>query len=178
MGSGVDRLDLAKIGRLDFEPADFDRFPCLRFGFEAARAGGGASTLLNAANEIAVEAFLAERIAFTDIPSIIEYTLTHCSSRAPELLEDVLAMDAAARSVAKIRVAGLGDLPGLPQLILRQLVLAELLDDRLNVGERFRMRAIGWLVGLDRRVADEPHELLVASFHGLQLVEYLWCHLV
>jgi 1-deoxy-D-xylulose-5-phosphate reductoisomerase len=107
MASGVDQLDLARIGRLDFEPADFDRFPCLGLGFEAARAGGGAGTLLNAANEIAVDAFLTERIAFTDIPTVIEQTLAHCSARAPESLEDVLALDASGRKVAAARVAEL-----------------------------------------------------------------------
>lgn len=104
MDSGVDRLDLAKVGRLDFESADFDRFPCLRLGFEAARAGGGTSTVLNAANETAVDAFLTERIAFTDIPKVIEHTLAHCSARKPGSLEDVLSLDASAREVAASRV--------------------------------------------------------------------------
>ena len=107
MDSGVDRLDLAKIGRLDFEPADFDRFPCLRLGFEVAGAGNGASTVLNAANEIAVSAFLAERIAFTHIPRVIEHTLENCPARGPESFEDVLALDADAREVASSRVAEL-----------------------------------------------------------------------
>lgn len=106
MGSGVAQLDLAKVGRLDFEPADFDRFPCLRLGFEAARAGGGASTVLNAANEIAVEAFLMERISFTDIPSVVEETLAGCEARTPASLEDVLALDMEARRLAESRVAG------------------------------------------------------------------------
>lgn len=106
MDSGVAPLDLAKIGRLDFEPADFDRFPCLRLGYEAARAGSGASTVLNAANEIAVEAFLTERISFPAIPSVIEDTLADCPLDSPASLEDVLALDAEARTLAESYVAG------------------------------------------------------------------------
>jgi 1-deoxy-D-xylulose-5-phosphate reductoisomerase len=105
MGSGVERLDLAAIGRLDFEPVDLQRFPCLRLGFEASRAGGGASTVLNAANEIAVQTFLEERIRFTDIPGIIEHTLENCRLDAPASVEDVLALDGEARAIAESRVA-------------------------------------------------------------------------
>ncbi len=100
IGSGVERLDLTAIGRLDFEPADFDRFPCLKLGYQAASAGGGASTVLNAANEVAVEAFLKERIRFTDIPRVIEGTLERLSYDAPASLESVLALDAEARATA------------------------------------------------------------------------------
>ncbi len=100
IGSGVERLDLTAIGRLDFEPADFDRFPCLKLGYQAASAGGGASTVLNAANEVAVEAFLKERIRFTDIPRVIEGTLEQLSYDAPASLESVLALDAEARATA------------------------------------------------------------------------------
>ena len=105
MGSGVERLDLAAVGRLDFEPVDLQRFPCLRLGFEASRAGNGASTVLNAANEIAVQTFLEERIRFTDIPSIIEHTLEYCRLDAPASVEDVLALDGEARAIAESRVA-------------------------------------------------------------------------
>lgn len=105
MGSGVERLDLAAVGRLDFEPVDLQRFPCLRLGFEASRAGSGASTVLNAANEIAVQTFLEERIRFTDIPSIIEHTLENCRLDAPASVEDVLALDGEARAIAESRVA-------------------------------------------------------------------------
>jgi 1-deoxy-D-xylulose-5-phosphate reductoisomerase len=104
MGSGVERLDLAAIGRLDFEPVDLQRFPCLRLGFEASRAGGGASTVLNAANEIAVQTFLEERIRFTDIPGIIEHTLENCRLDAPASVEDVLTLDGEARAIAESRV--------------------------------------------------------------------------
>ncbi len=105
MGSGVERLDLTRVGRLDFEPVDFQRFPCLRLGYEAARAGGGASTVLNAANEVAVEAFLTERIRFTEIPGIIEHTLERLSYQAPATVEAVLALDAAARTAAAARAS-------------------------------------------------------------------------
>ena len=101
MASGVQRLDLTAIGRLDFEPADFDRFPCLKLGYQAAGAGGGAGTVLNAANEVAVEAFLKERIRFTDIPKVIERTLGRLSYQAPDSLESVLALDAEARGFAE-----------------------------------------------------------------------------
>jgi 1-deoxy-D-xylulose-5-phosphate reductoisomerase len=101
MTSGVDRLDLTAIGRLDFEPADFHRFPCLGLGYQAAGAGGGAGTVLNAANEVAVEAFLKERIRFTDIPRIIERTLERVSHGAADSLESVLALDAEARAVGE-----------------------------------------------------------------------------
>ena len=100
MASGVERLDLAAVARLDFEPADFGRFPCLELGYRAAKAGGGASTVLNAANEVAVEAFLKERIRFTDIPRIIERTLEGLSFKPPTSLESVLALDADARTAA------------------------------------------------------------------------------
>ncbi len=100
MASGVERLDLAAVARLDFEPADYERFPCLGLGYQAARAGGGASTVLNAANEVAVEAFLKERIRFTDIPRIIERTLEGLSFEPPTSLESVLALDADARAAA------------------------------------------------------------------------------
>jgi 1-deoxy-D-xylulose-5-phosphate reductoisomerase len=100
MASGVERLDLTAVGRLDFEPTDLDRFPCLKLGYQAASAGSGAGTVLNAANEVAVEAFLKERIRFTDIPRIIERTLERLSDQAPDSLESVLALDAEARAVA------------------------------------------------------------------------------
>ncbi|HSS65282.1 MAG TPA: 1-deoxy-D-xylulose-5-phosphate reductoisomerase [Gammaproteobacteria bacterium] len=105
MGSGVQRLDLTAVGRLDFEPVDFERFPCLKLGYQAASAGGGASTVLNAANEVAVEAFLKERIRFTDIPRIIERTLERFSHQAPVSLESVLALDAEARAAAEAETA-------------------------------------------------------------------------
>ena len=101
LDSGVESLDLLRVGTLEFMAPDFGRFPCLRLGLEAARAGGGTSTVLNAANEVAVQAFLEESIAFTDIPRVIESTLASCASREPDTLEEVLALDGEARGIAE-----------------------------------------------------------------------------
>jgi 1-deoxy-D-xylulose-5-phosphate reductoisomerase len=99
--SGVDRLDIIASARLDFEPPDFQRFPCLRLAVDAAKAGGTAMAVLNAANEAAVEAFLAERIRFTDIPVIIEHVLTNRSGIEPESLFLVQQADIEARQLAE-----------------------------------------------------------------------------
>jgi 1-deoxy-D-xylulose-5-phosphate reductoisomerase len=85
--SGVGSLDLFKIARLDFELPDMQRFPCLRLAFDALKMGGTASTILNAANEIAVEAFLKQKIGFMDIPKMIEYLLTNSQ------IEEVIDID-------------------------------------------------------------------------------------
>src|SRR5207302_1579146 len=68
-------LDLARVGELNFEPVDFDAFPCLALALQAARRGGTAPCILNAANEVAVHAFLAGRLRFLEIPGVIEQTL-------------------------------------------------------------------------------------------------------
>ncbi len=107
MPSGVDSLDLTAIGGLSFESADMQRFPCLRLGFEAAAAGGAASATLNAANEIAVAAFLEGQIRFTDIPGVLESALAEHPGGEPQTLDEVLAVDAAARRRAGERVARL-----------------------------------------------------------------------
>ena len=108
--AGVESLDLFRVARLDFEEPDLERFPCLGLGFEAARAGGGTSTVLNAANEVAVSAFLDGSIAFTDIARVIEATLGRCiAAGVPESLEEVLALDGEARGIAEeetVRRAG------------------------------------------------------------------------
>lgn len=95
--SGVGALDLFKIARLDFEAPDVTRFPCLGLAFEVLRQGGTAPAILNAANEIAVQAFLEERIRFIDIPRLIESALTQVSIREVQVLSDVVEADAAAR---------------------------------------------------------------------------------
>ncbi len=95
--SGVGALDLFKIARLDFEAPDVTRFPCLGLAFEVLRQGGTAPAILNAANEIAVQAFLEERIRFIDIPKLIESALTQVSIREVQVLSDVVEADAAAR---------------------------------------------------------------------------------
>lgn len=107
MGSGVDSLDLTAMGDLSFEDADTDRFPCLRLGFEAAAAGGAASATLNAANEVAVAAFLEGTIRFIDIAAILEAALEGVAVGEPGSLDEVLAIDAEARCRAVEQVARL-----------------------------------------------------------------------
>lgn len=91
------RLDLAAIGRLEFEAPDFDRFPALGLALEAMREGGAAPAILNAANEIAVAAFLAGRIGFLDITLIVEKVRSGYVAAHPGSIEDVLSIDAEAR---------------------------------------------------------------------------------
>jgi 1-deoxy-D-xylulose-5-phosphate reductoisomerase len=99
-------FDLATLGQLNFEPPDLLRFPCLRLAYEAAEAGGAACIALNAADEIAVEAFLEGSIAFTAIPRTIEAVLGATPSRHPETIQEVLELDAEARRKAKSVVSG------------------------------------------------------------------------
>jgi len=91
-------LDLAAIGELTFLAPDEERFPATRLAREAAAAGGAAPAVLNAANEVAVAAFLAGQIAFTDISALVAQTLDHDLPPAPQCLEDVLSVDAEARA--------------------------------------------------------------------------------
>lgn len=95
----VKRLDLTALGRLEFEPPDYERFPCLPLAVEACRRGKTYPTVLNAANEVAVYAFLEGRIAFTEIPRVIEAVLEAHDATTPTL-DDVLAADAWARREA------------------------------------------------------------------------------
>jgi len=104
--SGVGALDLVAAGRLDFEAPDEGRFPCLRLAREAVAAGGTAMAVCNAANEVAVAAFLAQDIRFTDIPVIIEGTLARVAAVEPTELAVVEAADTQARAVASRLVAG------------------------------------------------------------------------
>lgn len=101
IASGVGALDLFKVARLDFEAPDTARFPCLRLAFEALQRGDTAPAILNAANEVAVQAFLANKIAFMDIPRLIEDTLCSVSVGAVLRLEDLIAVDQEARQVAE-----------------------------------------------------------------------------
>jgi 1-deoxy-D-xylulose-5-phosphate reductoisomerase len=97
------RLDLAAVQKLTFENADVQRFPCLSLATECLRAGGLAPTILNAANEVAVQAFLGRRIGFLDIPRVVEETLASDRDRSngkPGDLDSVLAVDGRARNVA------------------------------------------------------------------------------
>jgi 1-deoxy-D-xylulose-5-phosphate reductoisomerase len=95
--SGVDALDLVATGRLDFEPPDLAAFPCLGLAYAALRAGGSAPAVLNAANEVAVAAFLAGRLPFLTIPSLIEATLSAMPVEPDDDLEVLRACDAQAR---------------------------------------------------------------------------------
>ena len=101
ISSGVGALDLFKVARLDFEAPDTARFPCLRLAFEALQRGDTAPAILNAANEIAVQAFLAGKIAFMDIPRLIEDTLCSVSVGEVLQLEDLIAVDQETRQVAE-----------------------------------------------------------------------------
>jgi 1-deoxy-D-xylulose-5-phosphate reductoisomerase len=98
--SGVQSLDLTEIGQLGFEPPDHARFPSLRLARAAARAGGTAPAVLNAANEVAVQAFLDGRLNFTAIAAVIDKVLQRLDSSPVKALDDVLDADAAARRQA------------------------------------------------------------------------------
>jgi 1-deoxy-D-xylulose-5-phosphate reductoisomerase len=91
------RLDLATLARLDFMAPDTVRFPALRLARDALRAGGGAPTILNAANEVAVEAFMQRRIGFLDIAGTVAEVLDAMGNHTADTLDEVLALDAAAR---------------------------------------------------------------------------------
>lgn len=100
METPCERLDLARIARLDFEAADPVRFPAIALARSAMAAGGARPAILNAANEIAVAAFLAGRIAFLEIAAIVADTLAGYDPAAPDSLDAVLAVDAEARRIA------------------------------------------------------------------------------
>lgn len=95
--SGVAHLDLFEIARLDFEKPDMRAFPCLAIARAAAQAGGDAATILNAANEVAVQAFLDQRIGFTQIAAVVKETLNRQAVSEPESLEAVQESDNQAR---------------------------------------------------------------------------------
>jgi 1-deoxy-D-xylulose-5-phosphate reductoisomerase len=98
--SGVSSLDIIATAQLDFEAPDFKRFPCLRLAVEAILQGGTAMAVLNAANEVAVDAFLDGRVRFTDIAPIIEHTLAQIDSVEPDSINVVQEADSLARAVA------------------------------------------------------------------------------
>jgi 1-deoxy-D-xylulose-5-phosphate reductoisomerase len=93
-------LDLAEIGRLEFEAPDPERFPCLKLARDALEAEGSRPAVLNAANEIAVAAFLDHRIGFLSIADVVKAVLDRYDPPAPRTIEDVLAVDTEARAVA------------------------------------------------------------------------------
>jgi len=101
MSTPSPRLDLASLARLDFMPPDTERFPALRLAREALREGGGAPAILNAANEIAVEAFMQRRIGFLDIAGTVAEVLDTMGTHSADTLDEVIAVDAAARHTAE-----------------------------------------------------------------------------
>jgi 1-deoxy-D-xylulose-5-phosphate reductoisomerase len=104
MATGARRLDLLEIARLDFEAPDDRRFPALRLAREALRRGGAAPLTLNAANEVAVEAFLAGAIHFGDIAAIVEDQLARLDQPLPGSIDEVLALDAEVRRHTRERL--------------------------------------------------------------------------
>jgi len=116
LDSGVAPLDLVATARLDFEAPDESRFPCLRLAREAVAAGGTAMAVCNAANEVAVDAFLGNQIRFTDIPLVIERALEQVAVIEPNALSVVESADAEAREVA---VAFLADIRYSPTAVQR-----------------------------------------------------------
>jgi 1-deoxy-D-xylulose-5-phosphate reductoisomerase len=95
------RFNVLDMKRLDFCPPDLGKFPCLRLAYEAAEAGGAKTVALNAADEVAVAAFLKREVGFSDIAKVIERTIAETPDRHAESIEEVLAMDAEARSLAQ-----------------------------------------------------------------------------
>src|SRR3984893_13801468 len=106
ISSGVEFLDLLKAGRLDFRAPDTDKFACLALAQAAARAGGLAPVVLNAANEVAVQAFLERRLNFPGIAAVIEAVMERFAGGALGDLEDVLAAVAEGRRRARERIFG------------------------------------------------------------------------
>jgi len=106
--SGVEPLDVFEVATLEFEKPDFARFPCLQMAYESLKIGGTATTLLNAANEIAVDAFLNKQLGFTNISRVIEKTLENISSVDADDLQVILQADDDARQQATEWVNRLG----------------------------------------------------------------------
>jgi 1-deoxy-D-xylulose-5-phosphate reductoisomerase len=107
METNVQGLDLVGASRLDFEAPDEVRFPALRLAREALAAGGAAPIVLNAANEVAVAAFLAGAIHFPDIAGLVERSLDNMHEPAPASIDEVIALDSRARADAEALVQGL-----------------------------------------------------------------------
>lgn len=106
--TSVPALDLFEYSQLNFQAPDTQKFPALNLARQAMRAGGLAPTILNAANEIAVEAFLKERIGFTHIPQVVEHTLQDLENAAAESIECILDKDKVARSIAQKYISSIG----------------------------------------------------------------------
>ena len=106
IASGVDFLDLVRTARLDFRAPDHDKFRCLALAQAAARAGGLAPAIVNAANEVAVQAFLDRRLNFLEIAAVIEAVAARCAGGVVGSLDDVLAADNESRQRARERICG------------------------------------------------------------------------
>jgi 1-deoxy-D-xylulose-5-phosphate reductoisomerase len=104
ISSGVESLDIVRVGRLDFEAPNLQQFPALALARQAAEAGGTAPTLLNAANEVAVEAFLQGQLGFVGIARVIQDVMAKCAAGPMHSLEDVTMADAIARREAQAAV--------------------------------------------------------------------------
>jgi 1-deoxy-D-xylulose-5-phosphate reductoisomerase len=102
IATAAPRLDLAALGRLEFSEPDMQRFPALRLAREALHSGGGVPTLMSAANEVAVEAFLARRIGFLDIAGVVEQVMSEMGHLEADSLEAVIEIDRIARERATI----------------------------------------------------------------------------
>ena len=98
------RFPVMDLRNLDFRPPDMEKFPCLRLAYEAAEAGGSLPIALNAADEVAVAAFLDGGIGFSQIPNVIQGVLGETERRNPESINEVLLTDAEARRAAERRV--------------------------------------------------------------------------
>lgn len=102
--SGVPPLDFMQISQLTFKQPDFNRYPCLKLAIDASQAGQAATTTLNAANEIAVEAFLTGKIGFMDIAKIVDNVLNQLTLPEPKSIDDVFAIDEWARQISLIMI--------------------------------------------------------------------------
>lgn len=108
IASGVEPLNIFEVAKLDFEQPDLKRFPCLRLCYEAIEMGGSATTVLNAANEVAVAAFLDEKIGFNEIAILIEQTLNKANiTNDVSSLEGILKADAEARTITNECIAAI-----------------------------------------------------------------------
>jgi 1-deoxy-D-xylulose-5-phosphate reductoisomerase len=105
--SGVPSLNLLEVGRLDFQAPDHARFPCLGLAYAALRQGGAAPAVLNAANEVAVQAFFDGRLGFMGIPAVISEVMNRADIGTPADLQALLAVDAEARELAGRVVRGM-----------------------------------------------------------------------
>jgi len=111
--AGVDRLNLADMQKLEFYQPDLERFPGLGLAFEVLEAGGNAPVTFNAANEVAVDAFLHRRISFLQIPSVVATAMERCEQGNIGSLDEVLEYDSLARSVTSQIINSLGRSPGM-----------------------------------------------------------------